>query len=576
MILLTRTSFGLARASDAYSWFVPGANKMFTSKIARLVFKSIKYLKIINKLLEDKPLSEIIGSIIGQAAMYSYTKPLQFHINRIYLKTQRANIFNTMSVRTWIDPAIDANRQGRIIKNMVIIYHDANKAKKHIDIHIGHLSFIMKISGKPVENNIKFNNKGELTQNSKDAIMDHIRQEIFGHSRVPQNLDHDPANAKCTWKLGKGGIVGYGSGATRQIVLEDKVEFYHTHLQSSLHLYAPSITPNQGLYLYKIYNGESTGVPICIWGSLIPRDENFKDRLHLNMIQEVDFGTFKEKTDASTTTRKYDGASTYFSTTGQGFKFFSPRYSKITGHRIEYTYKLPELAEWGFGPVEPDRASHTQGMGEVLFYRRSPIGHAFRFLFSIKGPEGLCWNYLEASEIGGVLNSHQVRSTTIYPEVRVYRLDRFLGKNVSDLSFIDNRILQKEVVSTSKYWNIVQQVRPVKNINWEGLVAIPKGLSINNGYKIKWWGDQYDWRVERNELNYSDKGNIQGVIHFTSLESGKAYALGPGQLGNFDECVQLLRSKGDIVGRVAKIHGRIGHEGRAAKFIEWHQDKGIA
>ena len=73
-------------------------------------------------------------------------------------------------------------------------------------------------------------------------------------------------------------------------------------------MYAPLITPHQGLYLYQIYHGKDTGVPISIWGALIPRDQKFQDRLHLKMISEADFDKFKTKTDGATTHQKYNGA----------------------------------------------------------------------------------------------------------------------------------------------------------------------------------------------------------------------------------------------------------------------------
>jgi len=574
--MMRSISFGLVRATNAYTWFTPGTAKLFESKIAKIIMRSMIAIKTLQKILDKQPMSSVIGSIIGQRLAFMYLDPIRFRITKTYFAVQRANIFNTMSVRTWIDPSIDADRNGRIIKNMVIIYHDANRAGKHVDIHIGHLSLIMRLSGKPVEGKIKFNNKGELTQDSKDAILDHVRQEIFNHSRVPQNLDHDIANAKCVWRIGEKGIAGYGSGTTRQIVLEDKVEFYHTHLQSSLHMYAPAITPHQGLYLYKIYNGETTGVPICIWGALIPRDDKFQDRLHLNMIQEVDFERFKTVTDESTTTRKYDGASTHFGTTGEGFKFFSPRYSKTTGHRIEYTYKLPELAEWGFGSILPDRVSHTQGMGEVLFWRRTNAGKITKALFGIRGPENWCWKYLSAAEIGGVLNSHQVRATNIIPEVRMYRMDRFNQQDVINLSFHDNRKLQQQVVKVNEYFKVVDIVRPIINRgdNYEGYVAVPEGTNINEGYKYKFKGDEIDMTITSIDLYLSEKQNISGTILCTY--NGKEYKFGPGSIGNVETCLDFINNKEKFVGRTVKTAGFRGHEGRAAKLIDWHMDKGRA
>jgi hypothetical protein len=578
--MLDDVSLGLVRGLHGFLEVSPGLGQLAKAKWLKRAWQAKSIARhTIPVIRGERTVAEAVGRYAGKKVAHRLTDPLSRAVKKAHMRAQfnkrKTTKVNGIGGRTWILPEVDADKNGRIIKNMVIIYHDANKAGKHVDIHIGHLSFIMRVSGKPVEKKLKFNSKGELTQNAKDALMSHVRSEIASHSRVPQNLDHSISNAKCTWMNGESGLTGYGSGRTRQLVSESKVEFYHTHLTGSLHMYAPAITPHQGLYLYKIYNGKTTGVAICIWGALNPRDERFKDRLHLKMIQEEDFEPrFKASTDESTTTRKYDGASTHFTTTGEGFKFFSPRFSKVTGHRIEYTYKLPELAEHGFGPVRPDRIGHTAGMGEVLFYRRTPAGIITEAAFGLRGPEHMCWSYLSAAEIGGLLNSHQVRPRDIYPEVRIYRADKFLGRDVYDLPFHANRALQKQISRVNKYFKVVSTTHLTINRNWEGLVAVPEGSSINNGYKIKWWDDSQDWEVTSVQLEQSPKGAITGVVWFRSHDSGRDFKLGPGSIGSAEQCLSMLQTPQSYVGRVAKVHSRNGHEGRAAKLVDWHADKG--
>lgn len=509
---------------------------------------------------------EFIGNYMASYIKTRILKRPKFNLTKLYHRSQfikrRTTKINGLGGHTWINPLVDSNINGRIIKDMIIIYHDANKAGKHLDIHIGHLSFIIKVSGKTVENDIKFNSKGVLTEASKNALMQHIRNEIFKNSRIPQNLDHSLSNAKCTW-YNNDRSNGYGSGFTRQIVSKSKVEFYHTHLTSSLHMYAPIITPHQGLYFYKIYNGK---VPISIWGRLIPRDHSFEDRLHLKLLT----GMKNDKNYIST--RKYDGASIYFTTTGEGFKFFSPRISKITGHRIEYTYKLPELAEKGFGPIEPNRVGHTTGMAEVLFYRQTFLGKCWSELFDRKGPENLCWNYLTSTEIGGILNSHSIRPLNVFPEIQIYRIDKFINSNVTNTSFLENRKLQLKLSKINKYFNVVKIVKKV-NKKWEGLVTVHKNESVNNGYKIKERGDLYDWRIDNIKLYFSEKGNIAGIIECTSLDSGKKFNLGPNQIGNNIRCRSIIENPDEWIGLVFKVHGFNGHEGRAVKVKEIHLDK---
>ena len=560
---------GLVRAYDPFSWLAPNPLKILKPKYAKAaitVFYAIHDSLVI--LSGKKDAAEYIGSRLGMVGLRPLTRRIH---TGMYKSLMMAQI---KSNRTLLDPVIqeiERDRDGRIIRKMRIIYHDATK--KHLDVHIGRTSLIYRITGKPVEKKIRFNNKGELTQESKELLLEHLRKEIASNSRVPQNLDHTIANAKCSWMMGDPGLEGYGSGATRQMVAEDDVEFYHHRVRSSEHVYAPLLFGNQGTYLYQIYPGNDVrDTPILIWGKLNPMTLKFKDRLHLTLIQPEELEKFQRRIDVRTNTRKYDGASCYFhSNTGQGFKFFSPRFSKETGTNVEYTFKVPELAENG-------HSSKPVGMGEMLFWKRTPAGILLREFSDWRGPEWLSWRYLPASEIGGILNSHQVRPRDIWPEVRVYRIDRWNGVDTYNLPFWENRNLQILMTSclNSDYWKVVSLAAPRRNSKserWEGYVGIPQGLSVNDGLKLKFWGDTNDWEIIANELSISEKGNVQGVLWFKSLESGREFKLGPGQIGSFDQCMSLVESADKCIGMVAKVHGRQGHEGRAAKIVDWHTDK---
>lgn len=558
---------GLSRAHGPFSMLAPSPFKIFKPKIAKVLLRCSSTVKTSIRLFKGEPLENELGRMLGHALLRPAKRWLR--IDRALMMAQ------IKGQRTLLDPVIqeaekDAN--GRIIRRMRIMYHDANKAQKHLDVHIGRTSLIYRISGKPVEKKIRFNSKGELTQEAKDALIAHLRAEVASNARVAQNLDHTITNAKCSWLVGEEGISGYGSGLTRQLVAESDCEFYHHRVRTSEHLFAPLISGVQGTYLYQIYPGTETGTPILIWGKLHPRPLNFDDRLHLKLIQPEELDKFVGRIDKRTNTRKYDGASTHFhSNTGQGFKFFSPRFSKETGKNVEYTFKVPELAEVGH-PAKP------VGMGEMLFWKRTPAGILVNEITGWRGPEQLCWKYLSASEIGGILNSHQVRSRDTHPELRVYRIDRWRGANTNGLEFFHNRFLQQALVhELGRAWKIVERTRPIRNRTtntWEGFVGVPEGMSVNDGLKVKWWGNTYDWEITKNELSLSEKGNIQGVIWFKSLESGKEFKLGPGQIGSFDSNMSLLDAGQEVVGMVAKVHGRQGHEGRAAKIVDWHMDKG--
>ena len=545
----------------------PSPLQLFKAPIAKIAISAIGAAGAAIRIIRGDPLADALGETLGDMALRPATGRLK---SGMYKSLMMAQIKGD---RTLLDPAIAASERdvdGRVVRRMRIMFHDANRAGKHLDVHIGRTSLIYRITGKPVESKIKFNNKGELTQESKEALLEHLRKEIANNSRVAQNLDHTITNAKCSWMMGDLGLEGYGSGATRQMVAEDDVEFYHHRVRSSEHVYAPLLFGNQGTYLYQIYPGKDTGTPILIWGKLIPRDIKFQDRLHLTLIQPEELDKFVSKIDPWTNTRKYDGASCHFhSDTGQGFKFFSPRFSKETGHRIEYTYKLPEMAEVGH-PAKP------VGMGELLFWKRTPAGILLREFSDWRGPEGICWNYLKASEIGGVLNSHHVRPRDIWPEVRVYRIDRWNGVDTYNLPFWENRNLQILMTSclNSDYWRVVSLAAPRVNCpeSWEGYVAVPEGESINNGYKLKFLADAEDWKCVGSELYLSDKGNIAGMINFIN-PAGKPMNLGPGQIGSFDSCMEIMDNPERFIGSYAKVVSRLGHSGRAAKLQMWHMDK---
>lgn len=443
------------------------------------------------------------------------------------------------------------------------------------------MSLTIRVDGKPVEKEIHFDKDGWLTESSRKALINHLRNEISNNSRMVHNHDHTVNNAKCQWSYNpnNSNISGYGMGPTRQTILIDKAELYHSDLKSSQHWYIPSIEKHQGLYIYQIYPGETPATrtsidngkaPILIWGKLIPRDLEYNDRLHLKLILPKESDKFIEKVDPLTITRKYDGASTYFNSDGTGFKFFSPRISKVTEHRIEYTYKLPELSETG-------HASEPVGMGELMFWKYTKPFEFLKWL-NIRGPEWITWKYLSAAEIGGILNADKIRPRNVWPEIRVYRIDIWKHKNVIELPFFENRELQEELIKplNHDYWKLVEFAMPGETFGWEGLVGTSKNDSIINGYKIKWWNeDLNDWEIISVDLGISEKGNIMGVVWFKSLDSNKTFKLGPNQIGSFDDCIDIINNKEKYIGRVAKIASRRGHEARAAKLVEYHLDKGI-
>jgi hypothetical protein len=436
----------------------------------------------------------------------------------------------------------------RIVKNMVLVYHDANKARKHIDVHIGRFSLIVRVSGKPVENKIKYNNNGELTIESKEALLNHVRKEIANHSRMPQNLDHSMSNAHCSWTANEPGIVGYGSGLTRQVFHESKVEIL-TAKRGHLKLYAPQLNSHNLLFVHELYPGDGKTAPIVVWGEYISDIPTFHDRLHLKLIQANELSVFKKKTDITTTTRKYDGASCYLVADKMGIHVFSPRISKETNRRIEYTGKLPELIT--------AKTNHKYiGMGELLFKKR---------ILGITGP------YLSAAEVGGILNSDKIRPSNIIPEIRLYRIDKVDRLDTHGLPFWENRRLQYDLSMSHPILRVVSLCLPFHYPFQEGLVAVPVGGSVIDGFKIKFKGDETDMIIKSIDFFISDKQHIAGTM--TCTYNDKEYKFGPSQLGNIDRCLEFMDNSNKLIGKTVKTVGFKGHIGRAARIIDIHLDK---
>lgn len=445
--------------------------------------------------------------------------------------------------RTWFkSPAGDK----RVVNQLIIVYHDADKAGKHVDVHFGDISFVVKVSGKPVESKIKFDSDGVLTKASKEALMRHVVDEVRKRSRVPQNLDHSLKDALETWFRREDGPVGYGSGATRQVVTNDIFEIMKSDRKSAK-LYAPPFG-KEIMYIYKLKDVEGE-TPIAVWGFMKHPEYEAFERLHLKMVLPEDIDKFMKNVDPGTITRKYDGASAFFVTTDSGTFLFSPRVSKTTGGMIDYTMKVPEI-------YRVIHKAHPQGMGEIMFKRN-----------------GI---YIPASEIGGILNSNSIRPMDIIPDFRIYRIDKWNGVDVSGTAFRVNRSMQSIFASVSKFINLPEFAQASFKPDWEGVVGVPFGKSINEGMKAKWWGDESDWEVTSVELGFGPKGNIAGVVRFRDLGTGREFKLGPGQIGNRDECIRIMKLGNRMIGSVAKVRSRHGHLGRASKIKEWHMDKGTS
>lgn len=527
----------------------------YSKPIVKAAFFGHKVYGYVRTYRTGKPLSQVTGEFIGDRMIKRATGPVKQRVAKTHVKMTRTDHDwrrkNGIGGRTWI------TEPGQY--KMVIVFHDANRAGPHIDVHIDRLSMVYRIKPE-LYAKLKYNNDGMLTEASRQAIINHLRAEINNHSRVAQNIDHTKTNARYSWVGGDRAEKHYGAAVTRQVVLETDVEIFKAHHNGPIEFYAPALNSYKAMYLYRLYRGTNKRAPILVWGNMAHRPPKFEDRLHLKMIHPENVADLHAKADMRTATAKYDGSSCYFVITKDGTTVWSPRQSVITGEQIEYTFKIDGIAN----VTAPDGETIV-GMGELLFKPKSY--NPFRK-----------HTYLPSATGSGILNANAVVPKHIQPEIRIYRIDKIGRQYVGDQDFWTNRKLQQKVSKLHPHLKVVELMDPdtAADHGYEGVVVVPEHASVNDGFKLKWWDDPSDWRIDRIDFAPGDKGGVAGVARMTSLESGKTFKLGPSQMGDQTLTRHMMAHPELYVGAVVKVNSKRGHEGRAAKVIGFHADKGLA
>lgn len=541
--------------------------------------------KMSHEHAKGKPWAQIMGEKIGGKVIGKVMSPVSkrvktAHLEATYIQRDRRRK-NGLGGRSWI------RTPGR--QEMIIIFHDANRAGPHVDVHIGRFSMIYRV--KPdVYSQLRYNPNGMLTENSRKLLMDFVRDEIERGARVPQNLDHSRRNARASWTNGDPLGRNYGDGRTRQIVSLSEVDVYKTGPDQPIHLYAPVLNPHRSTYIHRLYNGDGKRAPILIWGMYKPKVPAFEERLHLKMIDPDEIEKLLAKADPTTSTFKYDGSSCYWIVDSKGFRAYSPRLSKETGEQIEYTFKLDGMAT--MTSDEP-----IMGMGEVMFMRKHWFWSGiWTDMLGLGAREGV---YLSQSEGAGLLNSHALLPDSVEPRIFIYRVDKVGRAKTVDLPFWENRAIQIDTVLNRvkgnkghggyvwsqgkwhRHWynlDVVALGDPdlARELGFEGVVMVSEGASVNSGFKTKWWQDANDWVIETIEFRPGDNGGIAGVMWCRSLESDKVFKMGPGQTGDHALVNDMMNRPDAYEGAVVKVRSRHGHEGRAAKVLAFHDDKGYA
>jgi hypothetical protein len=556
--------WGELRASEPYfKVWNPQWSSLFRFYRSEMATRGIKFTwRTYKAWKRGEPLPEAIGEALGSILM-----------KQVFMRQPRRIVTRGYHVIQEAPPKDWSRKNGlggrsHIMRTgaypLVIVFHDANRAGPHIDVHMGRFSLVYRV--KPdLYSKLRYNRSGQLTEASRKAILDHVRSEIANGSRVPQNLDHTRSNGTASWYGGDPTATHYGAGRTRQVVLASKVHVYKAHVVlgpdvAPVEMYAPDLNPHRPLYLHRLYSGGNGRVPIYVWGTKRHHPPVLQERLHLKLIhpEDLDSQKHQDRIDSLATTAKYDGSSAYIVITPKGTTVWSPRTAKSTGMQIEYTHKLREFAGTTYQET-------IIAMGEVMLRTRT------------RWP----WQrseYVPQTVAAGHLVSHDVIPKDLVPEIRLYRVDRIGRKSMIDLPFWENRALQEMVSSLSPRLHVVKLSSPQKAASegFEGVVTIPAGGNVLEGFKTKWWQDADDWVMMQSELHDGPSGKPAGVVWFRSMTSGKAFKLGPGQLGDEAFVRSIMDEPKLYEGTVFQVRSRHGHEGRAAKVLLAHMDKGTA
>ena len=126
-------NIGLVRGMDGFLELSPSLGQLAKAKWLKQVWRIRAIVKqAIPVIRGNREPAEAIGRYIGRRINHRLFTPVRNTITKTHMRVQYnkrdTTKINGIGGRTWINPEIDADKNGRIIKNMVIIYHDANKA----------------------------------------------------------------------------------------------------------------------------------------------------------------------------------------------------------------------------------------------------------------------------------------------------------------------------------------------------------------------------------------------------------------------------------------------------------------
>jgi len=440
---------------------------------------------------------------------------------------------------------------GRRRGTLVVVAHDADKAGQHTEIYLhdskSGIAHNVGVAKLPL-GMMRTNGDGWLTQASKQEIQLHWRAKAAGRDWLAVSNDHSPSDARASWsKHSDGPRAGErGAGSLRQVIHEEPVEILSD--SATVQFMSWWINPHSPIYFHLVFKDTRVGVI----GTRKISEPEFDDRLHLTYDGD-DVDRFLRNLHEGRASKKIDGASVHFRASRQGTRYFSPRLSKETGRRIEYSFKLGEMQD-----ITSEET--VQGMGELVFVR--------------DGRE------LPFNEVGGLLNANRLPPEDVHPRIYVYRIDKVGRKSLMDEPYWESNRARCQSLAGRHRWLDVPVEVPLGTIedtkDWEGVVGVPAGQSLAAGRKLKWQGDDQDAVVTRVDFRWSGnvdpsgRQRVAGVVEYQGID-GRMYKTSSGW--SEAEKQDMMEHPEMYEGRVMRLSGFEGSN-RAVKFSGWHLCKG--
>lgn len=400
---------------------------------------------------------------------------------------------------------------------------------------------------------LRTNGNGWFTLATRETARSIFRNKAAGRDFIGLSTDHTYLEAVSQWNRPEDGPAGYGAGPIRQVIYVEDVEIYSNG--STVEFVSWWLNPDQPTYTHVVFPASSAREhPVGVIGFKQLDEPVFEDRLHM-ISDKRDVDKFRRNVGTGRASLKMDGASVHLMSDRNGTRYFSPRQSKESHRRIEYSFKMGQLQD-----ITSDMP--IKGMGELVFV------------------DTRTGRQLSSAEIGGLLNADALPPEYLQPKIYIYRIDQVGRTSTIDEPYWEqNRQRCQEFASKHPQLDVPPEV-PMDLIEMtkdqEGVVGVPPGKSLSSGgRKLKWRSEEIDATVVKVDFHPGPSGKVAGVVWYEDpSQPGRRFKTASGWTE--EEKTAMMADPHIYEGRVMKLEGFKGHASRAVAFSEWHLDKGVA